>query len=290
MSTKSLRVQQVGIETMMKDANILIEDKKYSKALDKLESVIRNFDQYHGITATNKSRRATIEENDAKLSMIDAQIKSFEVRHMKNQLNLNDLDLNVLENSVDLPVRMLDKELDTYKFSNKKNLFFKEYIALEVCRRNLVQLGAKAGLRRMTYHKLRVLTKLRFVEIIHQPGINLSERLKALILTIILIVFWATSDFGQNVIKYFASIVTLLVLFGLIYCVTGNFSADVPQTMLDSKLLFSMYVSVTSFFTLGSYNILPTDSTSLVVMSIQYVFGYFYLGLFIAILIDRVLN
>jgi hypothetical protein len=290
VSTVSLVMLGKIIEAGIKEADRLIKNNGLDDALEKVNSLVNEYDKYYGITPVDKSGRATTKEDEAKMLMLEAHIKIFEIKYMMNQLNLNTLDLDVLENSIDLPVSVLEKELRTYNFTNKKNQHFKEYIAIETCRRTLAQQGAIASLRRITYYKMRTLTKLRFAQVIHQPSLNIFERVKALLLAMMLVVFWATSDFGQNVIKFFVTILTLLVSFGLIYGTVGNFNGGVMQQIISNRMLFGMHVSVTTFFTLGAYNILPADLLTSVIMSIEYIFGYFYLGLFVAILIDRVIN
>lgn len=260
---------------------------------DSLLSRINQNDRENGVNKDNYAvKRSEIKETE-KLTMINLWLKYLEVC-LKHHVG-NTLVISALENYIDKTVLEIQEQVFSYKFPNEIHVANLLYNSLEDLRQHYISRGINAGARRLYYYEMEALTTLRFKQLIHFVG---WKRFRPLVLFLLLKVFKASSDYGQNSLKFSGRILTVILFFGFVFAVSGSFVPNPNLAVCNftdiasclNNIPLGIMLSLSNFFTLGGLPYYPQDFLTSFLVLIEFILGYFSLGLFISMITSRIIQ
>lgn len=176
-------------------------------------------------------------------------------------------------------MRRLQCEMQSWRIGNKMYVQNLAVAAYSAWRRDFEE--SPFFLSIMRYSVLKSLMQLKW-----HHGLSLLGQWRVyhgsvhILSSVCLFLLWVTSGFGERVGRYLASVVTLVVAFGLLYSWIGQVRIGRTDGIVE-RLTDGIYFSIVTFTTLGFGDLYPWTVVCKVLAVTEVVIGYVMLAILI---------
>lgn len=291
-----ITVDLLYLENILRSAEQCLLRDSVDDAIHHLEDGIKILDEAYELTDSTRSDRSRMQEEHKNyalrfwLRLFEAKLQwthqQYDPLHSDNDPML--LAEN-LTNSIDELVKCIDCEISSYKCRNCLHTTNMLYLTYQRLAHDLIQKGRIETATRIRYHKMVARTKLHFYEALQgksSPGKRLSAFIRGLLLTFL----WWSSDFGESALKYTCFVLLTSAGFAVFYAFAGTFDPPLLFSSIWHRIGFGTYTSFITLFTLGGNQIVPGDGFTSAIVLLEFVLGYVFLGLLVAILTRHLLS
>jgi len=279
------------LSDLLRDAEEDLRKNKTEDAIGKLEIGIEQLDRAHNLTALTLSDRSRMNEVDKSIA-IELWLKLLEAKLQQSHLFHSSLLSDSAKDSIERVVKSTENEIRYYDLKNHLFLTNLLHLTYEQSTHDFIQRGMIEAARNMYYYKMVALTNFRFNQARYRP--TLAGRIVAFISWTLLTFLRLSSNFGSSPIKFARAILVVTIIFALGYSLFGDFqNVVIPELDLSvwwHKLMFSFYISLATLFTLGDTQIFPANALTRGVMLIEFMLGYVFLALLVAMITKRLVR